>query len=100
APDPIRGPRPARRRGWYCRRRWRAAWRLSDQEYVAGMYDAQSAVRQAEPEGAFLVEAVEQAFALAGRERRAGGMGDCQPLAADRRDTERSPAGQPAGEGF
>ena len=49
-----RRPRPARRRGWCCRRRWRAACAssLSDQEHVAGVNDADGAVRQAQPQRA------------------------------------------------
>src|SRR3712207_423856 len=42
----------------------------SDQEDVAGVNDTDGGVRQAQPEGAGLVEAGEQAFAFRGGKRR------------------------------
>src|ERR1700712_3803194 len=71
----------------------------SDQEDVAGMDDMHRAVRQAEAEGAALVEAVEQALdrlALAAADRKRGARrgGDGEPLAAEDLETLGPPAAQ------
>src|ERR1044072_8992399 len=70
----------------------------SQQEDVAGMYDPTRPVRQAKPQCAGLVEAVEQALAVERRQRGAERVGGGQPLGADRGEALDAPALEPARE--